>query len=149
MEKNKMGPVSIREYEARDAAEVANLCGQLGYPATEAQVTERAGRMGPHSCLLVAEDCGSKAVVGWIELLALTHLVSDECLEISGLVVSEEARSRGIGAALVASAEEKAKRMGMRRVRVRSNVIRERAHAFYRRLGYSDVKTSKVFEKAL
>ena len=144
-----MERVSIREYAATDAREVAKLCGQLGYPATEAQVTERAGKMSPHSFLLVAEDSGSKAVVGWIELLLLTHLLSDSCLEISGLVVREEERSRGIGALLVSSAEERARRMGMRRVRVRSNVIRQRAHAFYRRLGYQDIKTSKVFEKQL
>jgi hypothetical protein len=34
-------------------------------------------------------------------------------------------------------------------MRVRSNAIRERAHAFYLRDGYARVKTSAVFEKAL
>jgi hypothetical protein len=35
------------------------------------------------------------------------------------------------------------------RLRVRSNAIRERAHAFYLRDGYTRVKTSAVFEKPL
>ena len=36
-----------------------------------------------------------------------------------------------------------------RKVRVRSNVVRERAHQFYLRAGYAIVKTSLVFEKSL
>jgi len=32
---------------------------------------------------------------------------------------------------------------------VRSNVTRERAHAFYGRLGYETVKTQRVFRKTL
>ena len=32
-------------------------------------------------------------------------------------------------------------------VRVRSNVVRDRAHAFYEREGYRKVKVQQVFEK--
>jgi hypothetical protein len=32
---------------------------------------------------------------------------------------------------------------------VRSNVLRERAHAFYRREGYGEIKQQRVFEKSL
>ena len=45
-------------------------------------------------------------------------------------------------------AEEWAARHGCPRVRVRSNVIRERTHRFYERLGYRAVKSQKVFDKS-
>jgi hypothetical protein len=32
---------------------------------------------------------------------------------------------------------------------VRSNVVRERAHTFYERLGYGRVKAQQVYEKPL
>jgi len=34
-------------------------------------------------------------------------------------------------------------------VRVRSNVVRERAHRFYERLGFVEVKKQKVLDKPL
>jgi hypothetical protein len=54
-----------------------------------------------------------------------------------------------MGRELCRAAEEWARGCGVTRIRVRSNVIRERAHAFYLRDGYARVKTSAVFEKVL
>ena len=39
----------------------------------------------------------SGRVIGWIEVAATHHLAADPRAEIAGLVVSAEARSRGIG----------------------------------------------------
>ena len=38
---------------------------------------------------------------------------------------------------------------GLARLRVRSNVIRERAHRFYERVGFEKIKAQAVFEKSL
>jgi N-acetylglutamate synthase-like GNAT family acetyltransferase len=141
--------VSLRKYGPQDLADVTRLCGELGYPASEFEIAERMKQIGPRSSLLVAVDGRTNRVVGWIELLVTTHIISEACMEIGGLVVSEAVRSRGIGKLLVEAAEETSKQMGIPRVRVRSNIVRNRAHAFYERLGYKEVKTSKVFEKAL
>ena len=46
-------------------------------------------------------------------------------------------------------AEEWAREKGCATVGVRSNVIRERAHAFYERIGYKHIKTQKSFHKEL
>jgi N-acetylglutamate synthase-like GNAT family acetyltransferase len=141
--------VSIRKYAPQDAAEVAKLCGQLGYPTSELQLDERMKQMGQRSSLVVAVDNASNCIAGWIELLVVTHVFSDMCMEIGGLVVNEGVRSRGIGKLLVEAAEEAGRKMRIQRVRVRSNIVRGRAHAFYEQLGYKEVKTSKVFEKTL
>ena len=49
----------------------------------------------------------------------------------------------------VAAAEAWARERGCLAVRVRSNVVRERAHAFYRREGFREIKTQQVLEKEL
>jgi len=88
-------------------------------------------------------------VVGWIDLSIEYHLQSEPAALIGGLVVSDAARNQGIGRQLCLAADEWARERGVDRMRVRSNAIREQAHAFYLRDGYRRVKTSAVFEKTL
>lgn len=132
-----------------DAEAVALLAGELGYPSTAARVARRiewiAGRSGEH--LLVAEHDGT--VVGWTHVRAIASIELEPHAEIWGLVVSESVRSRGIGRALIAECERWALAQGFPTVRLRSNVVRTRAHALYERLGYGIVKQQKVFEKTL
>jgi len=139
----------IRPWERKDIAQLAVLSGELGYATTGEQVARRLVEIGTHGMVLVAADGDSDRVLGWIELQVITHLTSDPHLEICGLVVSGAARSRGIGSLLVGAAEKTALEKNVACLRVRSNIIRDRAHTFYERLGFANVKTSKVFEKAL
>lgn len=50
--------------------------------------------------------------------------------------VASDLRSRGIGAEMIADAEERARALGCRHVSLTSNRARERAHKFYERQGY-------------
>ena len=63
------------------------------------------------------------------------------------LVVAERERGKGTGAALVAAVEARLKAAGCGLVEVTSNRKRQRAHAFYERLGYE--RTSYRFGKQL
>jgi len=141
--------IRVRRWEEKDVAQLAALSGELGYPATAAQVARRLSQIGGDGIVLVAAESGSDRPLGWIELQVITHVTSDPHLEICGLVVSAGARSRGIGGLLVAAAENTARDKNIPCLRVRSNIVRNRAHSFYERLGFANVKTSKVFEKAL
>jgi GNAT superfamily N-acetyltransferase len=69
--------------------------------------------------------------------------------EVNGLIVDEQARSAGAGWRLLEAAEKWAKKMRCVGMSVRSNVLRERAHAFYLRHGYEHYKTQKAFRKSL
>ena len=51
--------------------------------------------------------------------------------------VASDLRGRGLGAQLVADAEERARALGCRHVSLTSNRLRERAHKFYERQGYA------------
>ncbi|MDH7489563.1 MAG: GNAT family N-acetyltransferase [Anaerolineae bacterium] len=132
-----------------DAGRIATLSEQLGYPTDEGAVLERLHAIGqrPDHAVFVAEAKGN--VVGWVHVYAVPMLESPAHAEIGGLVVDEAHRGRGIGRALMARAEAWARDMGLGVVRLRSNVIRAEAHAFYEHIGYAQVKTQKVFAKTL
>lgn len=139
----------IREITPDDAAAAANLSGELGYQvsaeAMRPRIESLLGR--PDQAIYVA--CLSGKVVGWIDLAVNFHLASEPRVEIAGLVVSADVRSRGIGSLLVERAEQWALSRGLTAMLVRSRVTREDAHRFYLREGYERTKTSAVFTKEL
>ncbi len=140
--------VRVRPMTDGDAAEVAGLSGQLGYPSETEQIRERFRALSrePDSSVFVAErDDGRLA--GWIHVLARRFLESDHYAEIAGLVVDAGARRGGVGRALIGAAEAWARERGCVTLRVRSNTRRVEAKPFYERMGYRVVKTQYVFEK--
>lgn len=135
--------------EPRDLAEAAALACQLGYPTTEREIAarfERVSQLGDDR-LCVAELAGD--VAGWIHLHVSRTLESDPHVEVLGLVVAEASRRQGVGRALMSEAERWARERGVAAVRLRTNVVRAGAHAFYQQLGYQIVKTQRAFEKRL
>lgn len=143
-------PVKIRRARRKDAEQLAELSGQLGYPATPAEIRTRLGNLRPvgRHAVYIAELPGA-GVIGWLHVSVSNLLESDARAEVNGLVVADAQRSLGAGAKLLAAAEDWARRQGCKAMNVRSNVIRERAHNFYLREGYEHYKTQKAFRKPL
>ena len=142
--------ITVRPAEAADADSIASLCGQLGYPSTSEDIRRRlAETAGDADAAVLVADSRRDGVVGWIHVRALRLITRDACAEIGGLVVDESLRGRGIGARLMAAAEEWSRHRGFGALRLRSNVIRDEAHAFYRRQGFASSKTSLLFTKPL
>jgi GNAT superfamily N-acetyltransferase len=127
---------------------LAVLAGELGYPTTTEAMLKRleAASAESEQSIFVAE---SDSIVGWIHVALVTSLLSDLSAEIRGLVVSESRRGAGTGSLLVAAAEKWASERGCSRIRVRTNVVREKARLFYKRLGYQATKTQEIFDKVL
>ena len=139
--------MNVRQAIASDAAALAALSTQLGYPAQPEEAAERLSALGPGDAVLVAEDGG--AVLGWIHVCGIRFFQSAPVAEIGGLVVDEAARGRGVGRLLLEAAVRWAAEQGYGKLRVRSNVIREDAHRFYEREGFRRVKTQAVFDRRL
>jgi len=142
--------ITVRPAEAADASAIASLCGQLGYPSTSADIERRLAETAgdPGAAVLVA-DSRRDGVIGWVHVRSLHLITRDACAEIGGLVIDEARRGRGIGGRLMAAAEEWSRQRGLGTLRLRSNVIRDEAHAFYRGRGFASSKTSLLFTKAL
>lgn len=144
-----MHDVKVRPARASDAAAVASLAEELGYPTAAPEIAERLAVLAASSNDAVLVAVLGLTPVAWIHVTLVTLLESPRHAEIRGLVVTEALRTRGIGAQLVAHAEAWAREHGVARIRVRSNALRERTHTFYERLGYRTTKSQKVFDKGL
>jgi len=141
--------VLLRPAQADDAAAIARLATQLGYPTTTAQAAARLQRLLPLAGhhVLVAEVAGE--VAGWAHVEQRLNLESGAGAELMGLVVDERHRRLKLGSKLVRAVEQWARAAGLANLTVRSNVVRAASHSFYRQLGYTVVKTQHVYRKGL
>lgn len=140
----------IRAIAVEDADAVEELVRQLGYERTPAQIAgwiaALAGREHEQQAFVA---CVGDDVVGWIEVALERRLQSEAYGHIGGLVVKDGVRGAGIGRQLCQHAERWVAEQGVMVMRVLSRSTRERAHGFYLRDGYRQVKMSCVFEKPL
>jgi len=87
--------------------------------------------------MFVAERDG--AVIGTIKVVLVPGLAGRGRLRarFESVHVAPELRGKGIGAAMIAFAEDIARGRGAASIELTSNANREAAHRFYRRLGYA------------
>ena len=141
--------VEIRPIVPADAEAAARLSGEFGYPTDATTMRQRIEELSASADHGAFVACKAGQVIGWIHVSAVQHLQSDPRAEIGGVVVADHARSGGIGAQLIARAEQWARDAGFASIVVRSQIMRDAAHRFYLREGYSHTKTSAVFTKRL
>jgi GNAT superfamily N-acetyltransferase len=89
-----------------------------------------------NSELMVAEEGGR--IVGTFQLTFITHLShgGSRVAEIEAVRVAVDRRGRGLGAALMRWAVDRARAAGCTRLQLTSNKQRRDAHRFYERLGF-------------
>ncbi len=139
---------TIRPARLADAGRLAELSTQLGYPCSPRKMKSRlASLLNDHRHAVLVGETPSGLVVAWIHVFARKLVESDRHAEIGGLVVDERFRGQGFGKALLYRAERWARKRKLRWVYVRSNIIREAAHAFYEKRGYKRIKTQHAFLK--
>ena len=139
----------IRDAGAADVAAVHRLTGQLADAPDEAAFRarfERAAASDGHR-IIVAEVEGK--VVGVLHMFERPALEKPGEAVVQALVVDGEARSGGIGEALMREAEVWAQHRKLPSVSLYSRVDRKRAHAFYERIGYRIKATAVRMDRRL
>jgi GNAT superfamily N-acetyltransferase len=138
----------IRDARPPDAAAIAALLGELGYPADASQVERRLERIAgdPSSRLFVVDVNGEVAGLGGLHVLPLIEHDELGCM-LTAMVVGAKHRRQGIGAELVGAVEREARSRGCNRLVLSSADRRTDAHAFYESLGFE--ATGRRFVKAL
>ncbi|MEO6605463.1 MAG: GNAT family N-acetyltransferase [Aeromicrobium sp.] len=139
-----MTSLLVRRALPEDLEEILNLQAQdtMHYfkEPTEVSANQRAAfdeiDADVHQDLLVGELDGQivcTAQVTWMRMLS-----ADGGLycQIEAVRTDTAMRGRGIGASLMASIEDEARKRGAARIQLTSNKERTRAHAFYEQLGY-------------
>ncbi|NVK72318.1 MAG: GNAT family N-acetyltransferase [Oceanospirillaceae bacterium] len=139
--------MDVRVAVLQDAKAIADVASSLGYESKTANdlAEKRLERLlkSNNDRVWVAEINGQ--LIGWLHVQHAFRAASADFIEILGLSVSDQARLKGAGRALV----EKAKAWALAEnitLRVRTNDVREGAKMFYSTLGFSISKTQSVFE---
>jgi predicted N-acetyltransferase YhbS len=128
--------IKVRDAVDQDAAAIAGLLTELGYPASVPDiparlrlVTEAPGRV------FVAEDAGEVVGLASVTRLILLHRAGPVAL-LSALVVHPGHRGEGIGGALVEMTERQAAAWGCESLELTSRDDRHRTHRFYVGMGF-------------
>lgn len=138
----------VRDAIIEDAAIIAALLGELGYPSQTDGVRARLGRLltREDSRVFVAErEATVLGVLGLHRMPVLTAL--NDVAMIIALVVTDRERRAGVGRMLIARAEDEARVWQCGRIMVTSAEHRADAHGFYQRLGYE--YTGRRFAKGV
>jgi GNAT superfamily N-acetyltransferase len=141
------GQVKIRSAQLQDSDRIAELCQQIGYTATSEEIRQRLKSVWQQQDGIVYVAQSNDYLIGWIHANICHLLVTHSLTLIFGLVVDEPYRCGGIGRMLVEKVEFWAKEKNCSGVLLRSNIIREQAHHFYRKIGYVEIKKSLTFYK--
>ncbi|HMC57069.1 MAG TPA: GNAT family N-acetyltransferase [Gemmatimonadaceae bacterium] len=144
----RMSAVVIRHAEQRDAAAIASLVTELGYPATAEEVRQRLMRLSASTDALglVAEATGKVVGVATGHVIPCLHS-TPIVAKLTMLCVASDARQVGVGKQLCAGIERWAEDRGAAKISVTSGLQRSGAHVFYERIGYerTGVRLTKVF----
>jgi len=130
---------------------LVSLVNQWGMPKeyTPEALAADLSRVFSHNEYRVYLALYKGRVAGYAQTSDKNLLCFDPFVEVEQLLVDEDCRSLGIGAALMKRIEEDALSNGMTMVKLSSQVHRTRAHLFYERMGYEYFKISMFYEKKI
>jgi len=120
-----------------DAAALALLMCELGYETTRSEMHARMERIAADEryrtfvAVLDRKVCG---MIGTLTCPSYEH--NDSGGRILALATLSTMRRRGIGRALITTAENDFAQRGIRRIALNTQLTREDTHTFYESLGY-------------
>lgn len=127
----------IRAAGLNDAPDLAVLMCELGYQTNSAEMERRLRLILSNpmykTFVAVLDGCIC-GMVGTLTCPSFEH--NDPGGRILALVTLTSARRRGVGRALIATAEKDFAERGITRIAVNTQLAREQAHKFYESLGY-------------
>jgi ribosomal protein S18 acetylase RimI-like enzyme len=120
-----------------DAAPLAQLMCELGYETTKSEMQMRLERIVTDERLRTFVTVSDGQVCGMMGTLTYPSIEHNDLSgRIVALVIMSTMRRRGIGRALIATAEKDFAQRGVRRVALNTRLAREDAHKFYESVGY-------------
>jgi len=131
--------MDVRPATVDDAAAIAPLLAELGYPTGPEEVRTRLGRVavGGGTGVLLAELDGAPAALIAYQLIEHLERPQPTC-RITTLVTAPDHRRRGAAATLLAAVEEIARETGCERLEVTTRPQRDDAVAFYLAAGFEE-----------
>ena len=142
-----MSNLVIREVYDSDLEVMVILCEQLGYPTTLESFTSHLALVKKSKHLVLVAELLDSGVVGWVHVMPRLLLVAGFYGEIVGIIVDDKHRKKGIGKALLETAEHWVLDSGCLGMIIRSDQGRKESHPFYKKTGYKPFKNQEVYIK--
>jgi GNAT superfamily N-acetyltransferase len=133
---NDAAQITLRDATANDAARLAALLTDEGYPAGATDLEHRIARFGqPGSRVIVAEAGGE--VIGFIAFTFVPRFENGgQFMRVIAIVVDPGVRERGVGRLLFAEAERIGAEEGAAFFEITAGHHRPEARQLYESLGY-------------
>jgi GNAT superfamily N-acetyltransferase len=144
-----MSNLNIVEADLSMVPALLPLCNQLGYEMSEDDISTQLQKILSRSDHLLVAAVLDGEIRGWAHFYMVEVIYSQTYVELAGIVVDETCRKQGVGQALLQEGERWTLEKGLHEIRLRTNIKREQAHAFYERAGYTCIKQHKTFFKIL
>jgi GNAT superfamily N-acetyltransferase len=144
-----VAPVAVRGVEPADLPEVQALSAHLGYLVTPQLLRDNLAALSARADHLLLAAVAGGRVCGWICAARVLTLFEPAWVEVEGLVVAEDQRGQGAGAALLRAVEAWAEGQRVGEVQLGCRITRTGAHRFYERMGYRVSKTQHRFVRKL
>ena len=134
--------LTVRSATPGDAARVAELLTDEGYPVGPTDIAARLERFHSASAaVIVAEQAGE--VIGFIALATVPRFEHDDrFVRVLAVVVDAGARERGVGHRLMAEAEAFGREHGAAFIEITAGHHRPEARQLYEALGYDGSVTA-------
>lgn len=141
--------MNVRRYEAADRREYQRMREALWPDCSDAENDSWFAREDAATFVAVRPDA---SLCGFVEVGARS--IADGCLTspvgyIEGWYVDSDVRTRGIGRALLAAAEDWARARGYSEMASDANLDNDVSHTAHGRCGYEEVGRVVQFRKAL
>jgi GNAT superfamily N-acetyltransferase len=137
---------NTRLAEMGDAHAIADLCEQWGHQSTKEKILRCLQDIIRNSDHVIYVMLNDDQIIGWIHGIYSLRIESDPFVEIGGLVVDKDFRRQGSGKFLVGKIVEWSLLRNCHVIRVRCNIIRKEANAFYSSIGFKEIKQQKVYD---
>ena len=136
----------IRFAEMSDALAIADLSEQWGYQSTKENMLRCLHKIKNNSDHVIYVMLKDDQMIGWIHGIYSLRVESAPFVEIGGLVVDKDFRRHGLGKLLINKIVEWSLFRNCHIIRVRCNIIREEANAFYGKIGFKEIKRQNVYD---
>ncbi|MCU4412836.1 GNAT family N-acetyltransferase [Acinetobacter sp. WU_MDCI_Axc73] len=140
--------LKIREAMLEDAQALQALIAQLGYIQSVALIQAKLTQFFEDADQYVLIAQIEAEIAGFLSLSIIPQIATEgDFARVAYLCVNEQFRGQKIGQALLASAEDIARKRGCDRMELHSSDHRKQAHLFYLAQGYENAP--KYFRKFL
>lgn len=138
--------LDIRYAEMGDVQAIADLSEQWGYRSTKEKMLRCLQDIGNNNDHVVYVLLKVDHIIGWVHGIYSLRIEADPFVEIGGLVVDKDFRRQGSGKFLVDKIVEWSLIRNCHTIRVRCNIIRKEANAFYSSIGFKEIKQQRVYD---